>query len=218
MTTDAPSQAVRLPRALIRARAPIWAATIAGVVALSVAGTFLVTRKMAGPPPLITFAKMGHLVSLRVNYADVVDITENRTIPWTDWHLPLTGTRVLLIARGDCSVATDLKSAIYQAVDTENRRVVVALPTPEAFQPRLNHSPEGGTTVYAITNEGIERLIPGDSNRRKAIDKAMSLAQQKVEQACATPDAISSAKSSAEEVLVSTFNGIGWNASIAWKK
>mgnify|MGYP003500256188 FL=1 len=61
--------------------------------------------KLPAQTPLIALEKMGHLVSVKVNYADVIEFTEHRTqdIPWTQWDLDLGGTKVLLIARGDCT-------------------------------------------------------------------------------------------------------------------
>ena len=61
--------------------------------------------------PVVTFENMGHLVSLKMNYSDVLEYTKKRTqdIPITPYDLVLGSTRVLLIARGDCSIATDLR-------------------------------------------------------------------------------------------------------------
>jgi len=67
------------------------------------------------PPPLVSLEKMGHLVSLKMNYSDVIEFTQPNAvdIPWTNREVPLGSTRVLLIARGDCSIATDLRQARY---------------------------------------------------------------------------------------------------------
>jgi hypothetical protein len=109
--------------------------------------------------------------------------------------------------------------ASYQAIDAANRKVAIVLPAPVAFQPRLNHAPadQGGTTIYAISNLGIEAVIPGDANRIKAVESAMAIAQSKIEEACANQEALTAAKSHAERVLLASFNAIGWNASVAWK-
>jgi hypothetical protein len=124
-----------------------------------------------------------------------------------------------MIAKGDCSVATDLRSASYEAVDPVNHRVTVILSAPITLQPRLNHAPpaQGGSRLYAMSNKGLEAIIPGDSTRTKAIDSAMALAQRKVEEACSAPDMVSAAKVGAESILRSSFGAVGWNASIKWK-
>jgi hypothetical protein len=191
---------------------------VAGVIG---AGAILWIKKETLPPPLISFERMGHLVSLKVSYADVVEFTESRSlkIPWFQWEVPYGGTKVLLIARGDCSFATDLRLARYQAIDSPNRKVSIVLPHPVAFQPRLNHaSPsEGGTRIYAISDQGVEAIIPGTENRTKAIQSAMALGQQRIEESCSNQDAIMAAKFNAETILAASFNAIGWNASIAWR-
>jgi len=197
-----------------------WLLSIAAAGVIG-AGATLWMKKEALPPPLISFERMGHLVSLKVSYADVVEFTESRSleIPWLQWELPYAGTKVLLIARGDCSFATDLRLASYQAIDSANRKVSIVLPAPVAFQARLNHaSPsEGGTRIYAISNQGVEAIIPGNENRTKAIQSAMALGQQRIEDTCLNQGAIMAAKSNAETILAASFNAIGWNASIAWR-
>ena len=204
-----------------RTRGVAWLLSIIVAGALGVGATVWLSRKEALPPALISFEKMGHLVSLKINYADVVEFTEHRSlgIPWSQWELRYAGTRVLLVAKGDCSVVTDLRLASYQAVDSANHQVAIVLPAPVPFQPRLNHAPadQGGTSIYAISNQGIEAVIPGDANRIKAVESAMAIAQRKIEEGCANQEALTAAKSHAERVLLASFNAIGWNASVAWK-
>ena len=205
---------------LIRSHKLTWLLSITAA-AVAGAGATLWMKKEALAPPLISFERMGHLVSLKVNYSDVVEFTESRTleIPWLQWELPYAGTKVLLIAKGDCSFATDLRLASYQAIDAPNRRVSIVLQAPVAFHPRLNHasSSEGGTRIYAISNQGVEALIPGNGNRAKAIQSAMALGQQRIEESCLNQDAIMAAKSNAETILAASFNAIGWNAAIVWR-
>ena len=205
---------------LTRSHKLTWLVSIASAGVIG-AGVALWMKKEALPPPLISFERMGHLVSLKVSYSDVIEFTESRSleIPWLQWELPYAGTKVLLIARGDCSFATDLRLAGYQAIDSSNRKVSIVLPTPVAFQSRLNHasSSEGGTRIYAISNQGVEAIIPGNENRTKAIESALALGQQRVQETCSKQDAIVVAKSNAETILTASFNAIGWNAAIAWR-
>lgn len=65
------------------------------------------------PPPLKTIESMGHIVSVRVNFSDVIDFTLPRAvdIPGTPYEIRYGGTTVLPIAKGDCSLATDLRLA-----------------------------------------------------------------------------------------------------------
>lgn len=175
------------------------------------------------PPqvPLLSLEKMGHLVSVKVNYADVIEFTEKRTldIPWTNWELPLGGTRVLLVARGDCTVGTNLGEARYEEVNAERRTVNVVLSAPRTIQARVNHDPreQGGSYFYAISSEGLEPIIPDTSNRTQAINNALALAQKEVERTCRQTQVLTTATKNAEEVLGSAFQAIGWTPTFVWK-
>jgi hypothetical protein len=200
-----------------------WPLSIAASAGLGIGATLLFQLlKEPSPPPLLrSIEKMGHLVVLKVNYSDLIEFSEDRNlgIPWSEWKVTWRGTRVLLIAKGDCLVATNLRTANYEAVDPVNGRVTLVLSAPTTVQPRLNHAPpaQGGSRLYAMSNKGIEAIIPGDTTRTKAVDAAMALAQWKVEEACNAPDVISAARVSAEGVLKNSFAAIGWDASIKWK-
>ena len=200
----------------------VWIGSIVLACALGVAGTMLFRPKAeAPPPPLIVLEKMGHLVSVKVEVADVVEFTQTRTfdIPWTLWQVPVGGTKVLLIVKGDCLVATDLRQGTYEEVDAAKRSVRLVLPTPSVLQARVNHAaPEqGGTRLYAVTNQGIEALIPGQENRLKAIEAAMTMAQKKVEEAGKSAAVLRTAQESAEFVLKGTYAAIGWTVDVRWK-
>ena len=49
-------------------------------------------------------------------------------IPWTQWELRFGGTRVLLIARGDCFLGTDLQLAKYEQVQPAEKTATLSLP------------------------------------------------------------------------------------------
>jgi hypothetical protein len=196
-----------------------------GAVAVGVAGMWLFgPRPESKEPvqtPLVSLEKMGRLVSVKVNYADVIEFTEHRTqdIPWTQWELDLGGTKVLLIARGDCTIATDLSSAKYQDVNAESRTFTLLLPEPRPLQVRVNHEPreKGGSYFYAITDEGLEPIIPDSSNRSLAISNSLAFAQKQIERACNRPQIRAVAKQNAEDVLSATFQATGWKATYVWK-
>jgi hypothetical protein len=177
--------------------------------------------KLPAQTPLIALEKMGHLVSVKVNYADVIEFTERRTqdIPWTQWDLDLGGTKVLLIARGDCTIATNLGAAKYQDVDAEKRTFTLLLPEPKPLQVRVNHEPreKGGSYFYAITSEGLEPIIPDSSNRQLAISNSLAFAQQQIERSCNRAQIRAIARKNAEEVLGATFQAIGWKPTYVWK-
>jgi hypothetical protein len=195
-----------------------------GAVTLGVVGMWFFgpkpESKLPAQTPLISLEKMGHLVSVKVNYADVIEFTEQRTqeIPWTQWELNLGGTKVLLIARGDCTIATNLRAAKYQNIDAEKRTFTLLMPEPKPMQIRVNHEPreKGGSYFYAITSEGLEPLIPDSSNRSLAINNSLAFAQKQIERSCNRPQIIAIAKKNAEDVLSATFQATGWKPTYVW--
>jgi multimeric flavodoxin WrbA len=76
---------------------------------------------------------------------------------------------------------------------------------------------QGGSRLYSVSNQGIEALIPGNANRLKAIDAAMQLAQQKVEEAGRSPDVLRAATENTEALLRSTFRAVGWTLVVRWE-
>jgi hypothetical protein len=202
-----------------------WALSVVGAMAVGVIGTRLVTDKPIEPPkpqaPIISLEKMGDLVSIKVNYADVIEFDQKRTlnIPWTDWGVSIGGTKVLLVARGDCSIATNLSAARYENISEKHRTLKLVLPGPRTLQARVKHSDmkSGGSYFYAVTSKGVEPIIPGDANRTKAINNALQVAQREVERSCATQPVIALAKKNAEEVLTATFQATGWAPTIVWQ-
>jgi len=196
-----------------------------GAVTLGVVGMWLFgpkpDSKLPAQTPLIAIEKMGHLVSVKVNYADVIEFTERRTqdIPWSQWDLDLGGTKVLLIARGDCTIATNLGAAKYQNINAEKRTFTLLLPEPKPLQVRVNHEPreKGGSYFYAITSEGLEPLIPDSSNRSLAISNSLAFAQKQIERSCNRPQIRAIARKNAEDVLNATFKATDWKPTYVWK-
>jgi len=203
-------------------RTVAWIASIGAALALGAALTLLF-RPSADtlPPPLLSLDRMGHLASVRVNVADIVEFTEHRTfdIPWSSWQLNYAGTKVLLIVKGDCLVGTDLRAGRYESIDRAGRTASLVLPAPGILQARLNHAPpeQGGSRIYSVSNQGIEALLPGNATRVKAIEAAMQLAQRKVEEAGRSPEVIRAAKENVEALLRTSFNALGWTVAITWE-
>ena len=199
-----------------------WLLSLLVALALGFAlHSWLSPQKQAAPPALISLERMGQLVSVKVNVADVIEFTENRTfdIPWSSWQVSYAGTRVLLIVKGDCLVATDLSAARYDAVDAEHRTVTIELPAPRVLQARLNHDDPsiGGSRLYSFSNEGLEALLPGNENRMHAINAAMQLGQARVEAAGRSASVVQAAKTNAELVVKGTYSALGWTATIHWR-
>lgn len=75
-------------------------------------------------PPIVSLKDMGHLVSLKVNYLDVIEFDDPTSInlPF-DREIPLGTTLILLVAKGDYTLATDLRNSSYKNVDQQKRTV-----------------------------------------------------------------------------------------------
>ncbi|MGZ5857346.1 MAG: DUF4230 domain-containing protein [Burkholderiaceae bacterium] len=195
-----------------------------GAIALGAGAMWLIgTKGEKLPPPsqpsLIDLEKMGHLVSVKVNYANVIEFSEQKTqdIPWTQWELHFGGTRVLLVARGDCLVGTDIRLAKYVNTNEETRTVTLALPSPQPISARVSHESreKGGSYFYKLDDSGIAPLIDSAS-RTKAIDGALKMAQADVDKACRSTDVLSTAKKNTEAVLIPAFSAIGWKVQFKW--
>src|SRR5512144_2193085 len=117
--------------------------SIIGAIVLGAVGMWFfeaTPSKMPPPqPPLMSLQEMGHLTSVKVNYANVIEFTERMTqdIPWTQWELRLGGTTVLLVARGDCLVGTDFRLAKYESANETARTAVLVLPVPKPISARV---------------------------------------------------------------------------------
>jgi len=172
------------------------------------------------PPPLVALEKMGHLVSLKMHYSDVIEFTQPNAvdIPWSQWEVRLGSTRVLLVARGDCTVATDLRQARYEDIDEAARTLSVVLPAPAPLQARISHAPrdQGGSYFYAITDRGLQAFIPSAQTRTTAMNKVLATAQQAVQAACSQPSVLDAAKDNAASVMQATLLATGWTPDIVW--
>jgi hypothetical protein len=193
---------------------------LGALVALGVVIWGLKSRQQAQVPSLVGVENMGNLVSVKVHYADVIDFTLHRAIdvPQTPWEIRYAGTHVLLIAKGDCAVATDLRFAKHEAVDRNTHRVTIRLAAPATLYARVDHaSPErGGSRLFAVLNEGLEALIPDQTHPNKAIDAAYAKAQAQVAAACKSPDVINTARENTEAVLRQMFAASGWDVTFEW--
>jgi hypothetical protein len=197
---------------------------LVGLVAFVIIYAFIqrpAPQPAAPPPPLISLEKMGHLVSLKMNYADIIEFTQPNAvdIPWTRREVPLGSTRVLLVARGDCTVATDLRQARYENIDNAARTLTVVLPQPAPLQARLNHEAreKGGSYFYAVTEQGLQTIIPDARTRTGAMDKALATAQASVQAACSQPALLATARANAAGVLHATLLATGWTPDVTWE-
>lgn len=177
--------------------------------------------EQAPPPPLVSLEKMGHLVSLKMNYADVIEFTQPNAvdIPWSQWQVKLGATRVLLVARGDCTLATDLRQASYADIDAGARTLTLALPPPAPLQARVSHAAraQGGSYFYAVTDQGLQAFLPSPDTRTRAMNQALEKAQQAIQAACGQPALLDAARTNAAAVMEATLQATGWKPRIVWE-
>ena len=163
---------------------------------------------------------MGTLVSLKVNYANVIEFNTRVTqdITWTQWELRFGGSRVLLLARGECLIGTDLKVAKYEKSATGTKTATLVAPHPKVISARLNHDAKtGGSSFYEASTSGLVALVPGTEGQTKAINLALQKGQSDIETSCAKPEYIEAARKSAEAVLLPTVSATGWKVAIVWR-
>lgn len=177
-------------------------------------------EQVPAAPPVVSVQEMGTLATLRVNYANVIEFNERITqdIPWTQWEFRFGGTSVLLIARGECLIGTDLQAAKYEQILPAAKTATLVLPNPKVITARLNHDPKtGGSSFYTVNNNGIAALIPGTDGQTKAMNRALQKGQSEIEAACSRPEMMIAARKSAEAVLQPAVSVTGWKVSIAWR-
>lgn len=172
-------------------------------------------------PPLLSLQDMGYLATVKVNYANVIEFSDKLTqdIPWTDWEIRFGGTRVLLVARGDCLIGTDIRTAKYAETDEVKRTTALLLPAPKAISARVNHDlrEKGGSYFYTMDSNGLAPLLQAKEQRTKAVDGALKRAQQEIEIACRGADLIANAKNNTEAILKPAFSALGWKVDIRWQ-
>lgn len=171
--------------------------------------------------PMISLEKMGHLVSVKVNYSDVIEFTEKSAIdiPFNR-EIRLGSTKALLVAKGDCTIATNLALARYENVDREKRSLTVALAAPQALSVRINHDgrDKGGSYFYAMTENGLAALIADPGKRTRAADNALARAQAELARACMSAPNVAGAMQNAEAVLGSLYRATGWTPTFRWRQ
>jgi hypothetical protein len=203
-----------------------WFASVLVALAAGAGVAWWAGRKPPPPPdaasaPVLSLEKLGHLVSLRVNYTDVIEFDAKRTqdIPFTQFELRFGGTKVLLVARGDCTVGTDLSKAKFENVSAPARTLKLVLPAQLVLNARINHEPrdKGGSYFYAISTHGLEPIIPDSSNREQATNSALAKAQTTLQSVCASPSFIGEARKNAEQVLTAALAATGWTPTFEWR-
>jgi hypothetical protein len=181
-----------------------------------------VNEQESQAPAILKVQEMGNLVSLNVSYSNIIDIKDRITqdIPLTNWELEFGATRVLLLAKGNCLVGTDLKQAHYEHSDDNKKSVDLILPTPKVISARLDHNVgKSGSYFYAVNHSGVSKIVSRTDRQTELMNKALATAQKDIEGQCASADYILAAKKSAEAMLAPLItHASDWRINIVWAK
>lgn len=179
-------------------------------------------EQKAQAPAILKVQELGNLVSLNISYSNIIDIKDRITqdIPLTNWELVFGSTRVLLLAKGNCLIGTDLKQAHYAHSDADKRTVDLILPQPKVLSARLDHSGgRNGSYFYAVDHSGISKMIADTQRQTELMNKALGVAQKDIESQCAGAGYIQSAEKSAETMLAPLItHASDWRVNILWTK
>ncbi len=171
-------------------------------------------------PAILEVQEMGALAVLKVSYANVIDLNKPmaKKFPLTNWKLTFGNTRVLLIAKGSCLIGTDLKLARYENIDLENRTASLVLQQPAIISVSVHHDPNHqGSYLYSVDANGLSGIMPDSARTNAIINQAYAIAQQDIEQHCASQDYFNDAKKTTELVLAPLLAADpDWNIAIAW--
>ena len=183
-----------------------WAAIVVLVVLIlaSIAAAFLLGRSSnTGPksssPTITEIQRLGELVVLRVNVADVLE----------DANKDFKG---LWIVRGDALVAVDLRLAQLQSTDVKTKRLAVRLPQPKVTHPRVDHEK---TRTYDIQKKTWWN--PFVDGQEEFTDQAMRKAQSVVYNTSTGQDVMDQAREQTELMLNYMYRLVGWDVDVVWQ-
>lgn len=200
-----------------------WLLSIVGAVAIGAVGArngwLWPAEPTPYPPPLVAVEKLADLVSLRIHQSNVFDFSAPLRANLLGMEIFVGATNVLLVARGDCTVAVDLGLAAYENVQADARSLTVVLPKALRTESRLNldNSRGNGTQFFAITNSGLQAILPDANAQAGAMRDALNFAQVQFEQTCKSAQVARQARDNAETVLRGFLGAAGYTPRFEWR-
>ena len=200
-----------------------WLLSVVGAVAIGAVGArngwLWPAERTPYPPPLVAVEKLADLVSLRVHQSNVFDFSAPLRANLLGMEIFVGATNVLLVARGDCTVAVDLGLAAYENVQADARALTVVLPKAMRTESRLNldNSRGNGTQFFAITNSGLQAILPDANAQAGAMRDALNFAQVQFEQTCKSAQVARQARDNAETVLRGFLGATGYTPRVEWR-
>jgi hypothetical protein len=201
VSTAAP--APRRPRRVLLALSMLLA--IAALLALTASLAFRSGQHStftSTGPTVTELERLGHLCTLRVHVADVLQLDDQR------WYGDIRGAWII---KGDALVAVDMRKAKIEDKNLQAHTAVIVLPVPELLSPRVDHEK---TRTYDF-NTG---LLRSPQYSRQLRDQAMVEAQKLVTFAAQgeASDASSIARRQAEEIIRNFYALVGWKVDVRW--
>ncbi len=195
--------AARRPRRVLGVLALL--AAIAALVALTASLAFRSGRQStftSTGPTITELEKLGHLCTLRVHVADVLQLDDQR------WYGDIRGA---WIVKGDALVAVDMRKAKILEKNPQTRTAILLLPAPELLSPRVDHEK---TRTYDFATG----LLRSPQYSRQLRDKAMLDAQRLVTYAAQgeAADGSSIARQQAETMIGNFYALVGWKVDVRW--
>lgn len=182
-----------------------WIGALVVVMAVLMVGMFFLGQSrevsaVSSNPTITEIQKLGELVVLRVNVADVLeDSSEDFKGVW--------------IVRGDAMVAVDMSLAELESTDESTKHLEVLLPQPRVIHARVDHEK---TRTYDVSKKDWWNLL-ADSSSEEFSDAGMRKAQEMVESTSAGDDMMDQARDQAELVLTNMYQLVGWEIDVVWQ-
>jgi Protein of unknown function (DUF4230) len=148
--------------------------------------------------------QLSSLVTTRVDVADV-QITQINGY--------FGGVKAAILIKGDFLLGVDLSQAKFEKIDPTAKTAVLILPQPSVTSPRLD---QARTRIFAIDDNGLWLLAPGDTDKTAVINRGYEQAQAYIANSAGDPAMIDRSRRQAENVLAAFFRAIGWMVTIRW--
>ena len=115
--------------------------------------------------------------------------------------------------RGDLLLGVDVSRVRLDSVDPRARTAVAVLPPPDVISPRVDHE---GSRIFAVTENGLWQLVPGDAAQAAAVNEGLAAAQALVARAGRDPALGEAARRHAEQSIGSFYRALDWQVSVRW--
>jgi len=156
---------------------------------------------------VLTIDRLRPLAELTTLALDVADVQETRI----EGHVG--GISAVLLVKGEVRIATDLGKARLEKVDGAQKTAILVLDPPAVSTATLD---QDHTRLYAVTEQGLWLITPGDRLYDEVVNRAFDQAQHAIADAGNRQEMLDKARRQAEIVLQGFFSALGWQVSTRW--